>query len=112
MGVALSPGGLADLSWTNEAKTMKRRMSNAAGVVGSLLVGSGSVVLVADAGVSMLAVVVTVFGTAAAVWGLMAFYLRSYLNGDALVDAELAPSRTWWWCLWRPRARRARRDQA
>jgi hypothetical protein len=98
---AAGPSGLTGLSWAGTAPRPERRLAAAVALVGSVLVLAGSIVLVAVAGVSWLAVAVVLAVAAVMVVGVMASYLHAHLSLVARDNAD-APRRSWWWCLWHP----------
>lgn len=102
LGDAVS--GPADLTWVGGLARARDRLAASVALVGSVMVLTGSLVLVVVAGVSWLAVLVVLAFVAVAVPSVMAAHLRSHLRDRA---GPSDPIRSWWWCfrhvLWAPR---------
>lgn len=101
---AASGRGLAGLTWEGTLAEVRSRLAAAVALIGSLLVLAGSAILVAQAGVTFVAVVVVLVAAGAAVPVVMGYHLRKYLNNQAIVDAGVAQPRSLWWCIVHPRA--------
>ena len=97
IGDALSGG----TTWGGTYGDLKGRVAVSVALVGSLLVVAGSFILLAEGGVSLLAVGAVVVATAVMTLVVMACYLKPHLD---LVERTTpgAPHRSWWSCLWHP----------
>jgi hypothetical protein len=101
IGDALSGG---PTTWGGTYADPIGRAAVAVALVGTLLVVAGSSILLAESGVSMLAVGVVIALALALTLVAMAGYLKQHMN---LVDRDTPDARhSWWWCLchplWRP----------
>jgi hypothetical protein len=96
---------LTGQTWGGDNLLPQLRLFKALAFAGSLLILSGSAVLVAVAGVSVPAVAAVVGFASLLVYGLMAFYLWRAWNGRAKVDVGVEPHRSPLWCLCHPRER-------
>jgi hypothetical protein len=98
------PAGISAVTFGGTVPDPKRRLAAAVEFAGSILVLGGSAILVAVAGVSVLAVAAVVGAVATITYGAMAYFLRAHM---ALIAKEGndPPGRSWRWCLMHPRWR-------
>jgi hypothetical protein len=92
-------------TWGGDRLFARLRLYSALALGGSLLILSGSIVLVIVAGTSLLAVGIVVAIGAILVYGLMTYNLWAAMNERAKVDAGVEPHASVWWCLRNPRHR-------
>jgi hypothetical protein len=98
------PAGISAVTFGGTVPDPKRRLAAAVELAGSALVLLGSAILVAVAGVSILAVVVVLSSTALILYGAMAYFLRTHMTLIAK-EGETPPGQSWRWRLMHPRWR-------
>jgi hypothetical protein len=98
--VIFDVNALIGSTWAGTRPEPRDRLLVAGSKVGALSAAIGAIILAADAGVSVLALVVVLIVVAVSIFVGMASPLRKHLT--LVYEQEGRPPPSWWWCLSHP----------